>query len=157
MKEPSYGPEPYASANSAMPAYCSLRQQNYINISWSLCKETFYIFLSVFRIFFDTSYSRPEKTPKPEFRSSWCRQEDSNLHEGTFIRTWTVRVCQFRHACILLLRQQNYISTTKNICKALFSLFYKFFRQSTQFVELRRKIPLDSLPLLRYNIFVMRM
>ena len=47
----------------------------------------------------------------------WCRQEDSNLHEGTFTRTWTVRVCQFRHACMAPLKFQCfYIYFTRSLC-----------------------------------------
>ena len=29
-----------------------------------------------------------------------CRKRDLNSHDIAIIRTWTVRVCQFRHSCI---------------------------------------------------------
>ena len=31
----------------------------------------------------------------------WCGKQDLNLHEIAFTRTWTVRVCQFRHSRVL--------------------------------------------------------
>ena len=38
---------------------------------------------------------RSRISPKP-----FCRKGDLNPHEIAFTRTWTVRVCQFRHSCV---------------------------------------------------------
>ena len=40
--------------------------------------------------------------------SSWCGQQDLNLHELVLTRTWILRVCQFRHVRILLLILTRY-------------------------------------------------
>ena len=85
------------------------------------------------------SLPRPFKPCRPHVKNKkdtrkgilfvWCGQQDLNLHSLATIRTWILRVCQFRHARILALLLENVaIITQQNpLVKRDFSFFIVCF------------------------------
>ena len=50
------------------------------------------------RVSFSIWYSHQAKKAPDRVLFAWCGQQDLNLHSLATIRTWILRVCQFRHA-----------------------------------------------------------
>ena len=61
-----------------------------------------------------------------------CRKRDLNSHDIAIIRTWTVRVCQFRHSCIYWLQLLKTMRCQQKICYHRESKSASFFWKKWQ-------------------------